>query len=405
MKIVIAPDSFKESLSALQVAAAIEAGMREVFPDAEYVKVPVADGGEGTVQALIDATAGRRVEQRVTGPLGEPVAAFYGRTGDGAGVVTAVIEMAAASGLELVPQARRDPRITTSRGTGELILHALDAGARRFVLGVGGSATNDGGAGMLQALGVGLLDGDGQPIGPGGAELARLSRIDVSGLDPRLLDSEFHIACDVSNPLTGPRGASAIFGPQKGATPAMVEQLDANLAHYADIVARDAGENRGHHQGDQRDMPGAGAGGGIALAMVVFLRGRLRPGIEIVTEAVRLDAAVRGADLVITGEGRIDGQTVNGKTPMGVARVAAAHGVPVIGIGGGLAADAGAVHAHGIDAVFAAVSRPCTVAEALAAGEQNLRTAARNIAAALRLGARIAAAEPSTGTTGGGASN
>ncbi|TQK11225.1 glycerate kinase [Herbaspirillum sp. SJZ107] len=385
MKIVIAPDSFKESLSALQVAAAIEAGMREVFPDAEYVKVPVADGGEGTVQALIDATGGWRVEQRVTGPLGEPVAAFYGRTGDGG----AVIEMAAASGLELVPPARRDPRITTSRGTGELILHALDAGARRFVLGVGGSATNDGGAGMLQALGASLLDGEGRPIGPGGAELARLRSIDLTGLDPRLLDSEFHIACDVSNPLTGPRGASAIFGPQKGATPEMVEQLDANLAHYADIVARDAGENHGRHQGDQRDMPGAGAGGGIALAMVVFLRGRLRPGIEIVTEAVRLDAAVRGADLVITGEGRIDGQTVNGKTPMGVARVAAAHGVPVIGIGGGLAADAGAVHAHGIDAVFAAVSRPCTVAEALAAGEANLRTAARNIAAALRLGASI----------------
>jgi glycerate kinase len=378
MKIVIAPDSFKESLSALQVAGAIEAGMREVFPDADYVKVPVADGGEGTVQALIDATGGWRVDQRVTGPLGEPVAAFYGRTGDGG----AVIEMAAASGLELVPPGQRDPRSATSRGTGELILHALDAGARRFVLGVGGSATNDGGAGMLQALGACLLDADDRPIGPGGAELSRLARIGIEGLDPRLLESEFQIACDVSNPLTGPRGASAIFGPQKGATPAMVEQLDANLAHYADIVARDLGR-------DERDMPGAGAGGGIALAMVVFLRGRLRPGIEIVTEAVKLDAAVRGADLVITGEGRIDGQTVNGKTPMGVARVAARYGVPVIAIGGGLAPDAGAVHAHGIDAVFAAVSRPCTVAEALAAAEANLRTAARNMAAALKLGARI----------------
>jgi len=378
MKIVIAPDSFKESLSALQVAGAIEAGMREVFPDADYVKVPVADGGEGTVQALIDATGGWRVDQRVTGPLGEPVAAFYGRTGDGG----AVIEMAAASGLELVPPGQRDPRSATSRGTGELILHALDAGARRFVLGVGGSATNDGGAGMLQALGACLLDADDRPIGPGGAELARLARIGIEGLDPRLLESEFHIACDVSNPLTGPRGASAIFGPQKGATPAMVDQLDANLAHYADIVARDLGR-------DERDLPGAGAGGGIALAMVVFLRGRLRPGIEIVTEAVKLDAAVRGADMVITGEGRIDGQTVNGKTPMGVARLAARHGVPVIAIGGGLAPDAGAVHAHGIDAVFAAVSRPCTVAEALAAAECNLRTAARNMAAALKLGARI----------------
>jgi len=382
MKIVIAPDSFKESLSALQVAAAIEAGMREVFPDAVYVKVPVADGGEGTVQAMIDATGGARIEARVTGPMGEQVDAFYGRTGDAGDAPTAVIEMAAASGLELVPPGWRDPRVATSRGTGELILHALDAGSRRFVLGVGGSATNDGGAGMLQALGVRLLDADGVDIGCGGGALARLARIDASGLDARILDSEFHIACDVSNPLTGPRGASAIFGPQKGATPAMVEQLDANLAHYADVVARDVGR-------DERDMAGAGAGGGIALAMVVFLRGRLRPGIEIVTEAVKLDGAVRGADLVITGEGRIDSQTVNGKTPMGVARVAHAAGVPVIAIGGGLAPDAAAVHAHGIDAVFAAVSRPCTVAEALAAAEQNVRSAARNIAAALRLGAGI----------------
>jgi len=384
MKIVIAPDSFKESLSALQVAAAIEAGMRDVFPDADYVKLPVADGGEGTVQAMIDATGGQRIEARVTGPLGEPADAFYGRTGDG----LAVIEMAAASGLEMVPPGRRDPRVTTSRGTGELILHALDAGSRHFVLGVGGSATNDGGAGMLQALGVRLLDADGLDIGPGGGALARLARIDASGLDPRIPISEFQVACDVSNPLTGPRGASAIFGPQKGATPAMVEQLDANLAHYADVIARDVEGDAGR---DRRDMAGAGAGGGIALAMVVFLAGRLRPGIEIVTEAVKLDAAVRGADLVITGEGRIDSQTVNGKTPMGVARVAGVHGIPVIAIGGGLAADAGAVHAHGIEAVFAAVSRPCTVAEALAAAQANLRAAARNVAAALRLGARLGA--------------
>jgi glycerate kinase len=378
VKIVIAPDSFKESLSALAVAAAIEAGMREIFPDADFLKLPVADGGEGTVQALIDATGGRRVAARVTGPLGAQVDAFYGLTGDG----DAVIEMAAASGLELVAPPARDPRTATSRGTGELILHALDRGSRRFVLGVGGSATNDGGAGMLQALGVRLLDNEGVEIGPGGAALARLARIDLAGLDPRIADSAFDIACDVSNPLTGLRGASAIFGPQKGATPAMVAQLDASLAHYADIVAAECGS-------DRRELAGAGAGGGIALAMVVFLQGRLRPGIEIVTEAVRLDDAVRGADLVVTGEGRIDGQTVNGKTPMGVARVAAIHGVPVVAIGGGLAPDAGAVHAHGIDAVFAAVSRPCTVAEALADAAQNLRTAARNVAAALRLGARL----------------
>jgi glycerate kinase len=385
MKIVIAPDSFKESLSALQVAAAIEAGMREVWPDAEYVKVPVADGGEGTVQALIDATGGRRAEVRVTGPLGEPVDAFYGLVGEGGSSgdgMLAVIEMAAASGLESVPPARRDPLVTTTRGTGELILHALDAGARRFVLGVGGSATNDGGAGMLQALGVRLLDADGREIGPGGGALAGLARIDASGLDARVRASDFQVASDVANPLVGPNGASAIFGPQKGATPEVVAQLDANLRRYADVVKRDLGR-------DVAEVPGAGAGGGIAAAMMVFLDGRLRPGVEIVTEAVGLERAVQGADLVVTGEGRIDGQTVHGKTPMGVARVAARHRVPVIGIAGSLAPDAGAVHAHGIEAVSAAVTRPCSVAEALAAGEENLRHAARNVAALLNLGGRL----------------
>jgi glycerate kinase len=383
MKIVIAPDSFKESLSALQVAAAIEAGMREVWPDAEYLKLPVADGGEGTVQAMIDATGGKRVEHAVTGPLGEPVDAFYGLIEGGGEGLLAVIEMAAASGLESVPPARRDPMSATSRGTGELIRLALDAGARRFVLGVGGSATNDGGAGMLQALGVRLLDADGRELGPGGAELARLDRIDASRLDARVRDSAFQIACDVSNPLVGPQGASAVFGPQKGATPAMVAQLDANLGRYAEVIRRDLGR-------EVADMPGAGAGGGIAAAMVVFLDGRLRPGVEIVCEAVGLDAAVRDADLVVTGEGRIDGQTVQGKTPMGVARAARAHGKPVIAIGGSLATDAGAVHEHGIEAVFAAVRRPCSIEEALAAGAENLRLAARNVAAALRLGGELA---------------
>jgi glycerate kinase len=384
MKVVIAPDSFKESLSALQVAEAIGAGFREIFPDAEIVKLPVADGGEGTVQAMIDATGGRRVELEVTGPLGRPAGAFYGLAPapDG-GAPLAVIEMAAASGLEMVPPGRRNPMTATSRGTGELILHALDAGVRRFVLGVGGSATNDGGAGMLQALGVRLLDDAGKDLGPGGAELARLSRIDVSGLDPRVGESTFDIACDVNNPLVGPNGASAIFGPQKGATPEMVAQLDACLAHYGQLIARDLGK-------DVAGMPGAGAGGGIAAAMVVFLGGRLRPGIEIIAEAVGLENAVRDADLVITGEGRIDGQSVSGKTPVGVARVAKRHGKPVIGIGGGLARDAAAVHAHGIDAVFAAVCRPCTVEEALAQAHDNLRSAARNMAQALRLGMQLA---------------
>jgi len=379
MKIVIAPDSFKESLTAMAVANEIEAGFREFFPDAQYVKLPVADGGEGTVQAMIDASGGRRVALKVSGPLGEPVDAFYGLMGDGA---TAVIEMAAASGLELVPAAQRDPLRTSSYGTGELIRDALDAGARRFVLGVGGSATNDGGAGMVQALGGRLLDEAGNELPPGGGALDRLRHIDLSGLDARIKDSVFDIACDVSNPLVGPQGASYIFGPQKGATPAMVEQLDTNLRHYAEVIARELG-----HQ--VADVPGAGAGGGIGAAMLVFLGGRLRPGSEIVTAAVGLDAAVADADLVITGEGRIDSQSIHGKTPIGVARVAQRHGKPVIAIAGSLAPGAAVVHRHGIQAVFGAVSRPCTVEQALAEAAQNVRSAARNIAAVLSLGARL----------------
>jgi len=379
MKIVIAPDSFKESLSALEAASAIEAGFREIFPDAIYVKVPVADGGEGTVEAMIAATDGRLVQLQATGPLGRPVEAFYGLTGDES---TAVIEMAAASGLELVAPAERDPLVATSRGTGELIRAALDAGARRFILGVGGSATNDGGAGMLQALGVGLLDAQGEQLAPGGAALARLASIDVSRLDPRVKDCVFEVACDVSNPLVGPTGASAIFGPQKGATPEMVRRLDANLRHYAGVIARDLGQ-------DVAEVPGAGAGGGIAAAMLVFLKGRLRPGSEIVADAVGLDETVRDADLVVTGEGRIDSQTVNGKTPIGVARVAGRHGKPVIAIGGCLANDASAVHAHGIAATFSTVMKAETVAEVLAGAQFNLQSAARNIAAAVRLGMEL----------------
>ena len=383
MKIVIAPDSFKESLSALEAAREIEAGLREIFPHAEYVKVPVADGGEGTVEAMIAATQGRRVSLSATGPLGAPVTSFYGLTGGAAPI--AVIEMAAASGLELVAPHQRDPLVTTSRGTGDLIRAALDAGARHFILGVGGSATNDGGAGMLQALGAGLLDADGAQIAAGGAALAGLARIDLSGFDPRIVDSVFEVACDVSNPLVGPRGASAVFGPQKGATPDVVAQLDANLRHYASIIARDTGQV-------VAEIPGAGAGGGIAAAMLVFLKGRLRPGSEIVADAVGLDAALQDADLVFTGEGRIDSQTVNGKTPVGVARVAQRHGKPVIAIGGCLAPDAAAVHAHGIDATFSTVRKAGTAAEAMADAAFNLRSVARNVGATLKLGMALGAA-------------
>ena len=376
MKIVIAPDSYKESLSALEVATQIELGFKEIFPDAQYVKVPMADGGEGTVQAMVEATGGRRIEVTVTDPLGQPTTGFYGLTGDGR---TAMIEMAAASGLALVPPNLRNPEVTTSYGTGELIIAALNAGARHLILGIGGSATNDGGAGMLQALGVQLLDTKGEALARGAAPLAQLTRVDTRGLDPRLAECSIEVACDVDNPLTGPRGASAIFGPQKGATPAMVETLDANLKHFAQIILRDVGV-------DVDQVAGAGAAGGMGAAMMAFLQAQLRPGCEIIAKAVGLEAAVRDASVVITGEGRIDQQTVFGKTPFGVATVAKKYGKPVIGIAGGLGTNAHVVHSHGIDAITSVLSRTCNMQEAIAEAKHNVRTTARNVAALLAIG-------------------
>ena len=375
MKIVIAPDSFKESLSALDVALHIREGFRAVYPDADYVVLPVADGGEGTVDALVAATGGRRITRRVVGPLGDEVEAFYGVTGDGD---AAVIEMAAASGLELVPPDARNPLVTTTFGVGELIRAALDDGARRFIIGIGGSATNDGGAGMLQALGVRFLDAGGRDLALGGGALADLERIDLSGLDPRLAACAIEVACDVDNPLVGPHGASAIFGPQKGATPEMVRVLDANLARYAALIERTIGKS-------VADMPGAGAAGGLGAGLHAFLGARLRPGIEIVMGAVEMDRVVADADLIVTGEGRLDGQTIHGKTPIGVASVAERHGKPVIAIAGSLGRGFEAVYDHGIAAVFSVLSRPCTVAEALAEGAVNLRNTARDVAATLRV--------------------
>ena len=376
MKIVIAPDSYKESLSALEVASAIEAGFREIYPDAEYIKLPVADGGEGTVEAMVAATQGRMVEVAVTGPLGEPVQGFYGISGDES---CAFIEMAAASGLELLPPAARNPLKTTSWGTGELIRHALDLGVTRMIIGIGGSATNDGGAGMVQALGAQLLTADGQPIAPGGAGLSTLATIDISGLDPRLAQCRIDVACDVTNPLVGDEGASAVFGPQKGATPEMVAQLDRALAHYAGQIAQDLDL-------DVLTLEGGGAAGGMGAALYAFCGAHLRPGIDIVTDALHLDALVADADLVITGEGRIDSQTIHGKVPVGVARVAKRYQIPVIGIAGSLTADVGVVHQHGLDAVFSVLHRICSLDEALAEAGTNVRMAARNIAAAIKVG-------------------
>ncbi len=373
MKIVIAPDSFKESLSSMEVARAIEAGFKAIYPDADYVKLPIADGGEGTVAALVEATDGNLVNLRVTGPLATPVDSFYGRSGDGH---SAVIEMAAASGIDLVPAAQRNPLVTTSYGTGELILHALDSGVRNFIIGIGGSATNDGGAGMLQALGAQLLDAEGKQIGHGGGCLEQLARIDISTLDVRLSESRIQVACDVDNPLTGERGASAIFGPQKGATPEMVAQLDKCLGHFATLIKRDLNQDVEH-------SAGAGAAGGMGAALLAFLNADLRPGVEIVVEAINLDAAVQGASLVVTGEGCMDKQTVFGKAPIGVAKVASRHQVPVVGLAGSLGEGVDAVYDHGIMAVFSVVIGPCTLEQALSDAAINVEITARNVAATL----------------------
>ncbi|EQB8708499.1 glycerate kinase [Klebsiella aerogenes] len=378
MKIVIAPDSYKESLSALDVATAIETGFREIYPYAEYVKVPVADGGEGTVEAMVAATQGHIVQVSVTGPLGEPVNAFYGLSGD---MRCAYIEMAAASGLESVPPTRRNPLQTTSWGTGELIRHALDAGVSQIIIGIGGSATNDGGAGMAQALGAKLLTAEQQQIAPGGGALETLARIDLSELDPRLADCRIDVACDVTNPLTGPQGASAVFGPQKGATAAMIERLDRGLQHFAQIIDRDLDI-------DVLNLEGGGAAGGMGAALYAFCGANLRPGIEIVTDALGLADLVADADLVITGEGRIDSQTIHGKVPVGVAKVAKRFNVPVIGIAGSLTADVGVVHQHGLDAVFSVLYSVCTLEEALANAAANVRMTARNVAAVLQMGGK-----------------
>lgn len=355
MKIIIAPDSFKECLPAEAVAEAMGRGARAAAPDAECVLVPMADGGEGTVRALVAATGGSLHQATVTGPLGGKVRAEFGLLGDGR---TAAIEMAAASGLPLVPPERRDPTKTTTFGTGELILAALGLGATRLILGIGGSATNDGGAGMAQALGARLLDAAGQPIGPGGGELARLAAIDPSGLDPRLRGVECTVACDVANPLTGPSGAAAVYGPQKGATPEMVALLDANLARLAEVVRRDLGA-------DVAGVPGAGAAGGLGAGLMAFLGATLRPGVELVIEAVGLEDKLDGAALVLVGEGRMDAQTAYGKVPVGVARLARSRGVPAVAIVGALGPGYQAVHGHGIAACFSILGRPMTLEEAM----------------------------------------
>ena len=379
MKLVIAPDSFKESLDAQQVAFAIERGFQSIFPEIHTVCVPVADGGEGTTEALVAATAGVLISESVRGPLGEPLDAIWGLLGEQPNTaLTAVVETAAASGLDKISSAQRDALRATTYGTGELILAALERGVRRIILGLGGSATNDGGMGLLSALGARFLDAKGEVLEAGGAALARLVSIDFSRLDSRVAETEFLVACDVDNPLLGARGASAIFGPQKGATPQQVQQLDAALANLADISADLLGK-------DTRDVAGAGAAGGLGYALVQFLNARMAPGIDLVLEAVCFDQQLQGADLVITGEGRVDGQSLSGKTPVGVARWAKRHDLPVIALCGSIGAGAEGVHNVGIDALFTVVPGVCTLDEAMTEAAVNLERTAAQIARTLAL--------------------
>ncbi|HAA89150.1 MAG: Glycerate kinase [Thermoanaerobacterales bacterium 50_218] len=355
-RIVIAPDSFKECLGAAEVAEAIATGFRKVFPRAEIVKVPLSDGGEGLVNTLVTATHGRIVPCEVTGPTGRKVKAFLGVLGD---EKTAVIEMAAASGLHLIPPSERNPLITTTYGTGELIKRALDLGCTRIIVGVGGSATNDGGAGMAQALGARLLGADGKEICAGAAGLRSLEKIDTSNLDPRLKEVSVVVAVDVDNPLCGPNGASYVYGPQKGATPEMLPVLDESLRRFAFILQRDIGVNI-------LNVPGAGAAGGLGGGLMAFLGAQLRSGIEVVLEVVRFEAILqKGADLVVTGEGQLDRQTSFGKVPIGVSKVAKKFGIPVLAIVGAIGEGAEVVFEQGIDSYFSVTPRPMTLEESI----------------------------------------
>ncbi len=369
MKIIVAPDSYKGCLSALGVAQAMERGIVRVFPNAEVRKIPIADGGEGTVEALVAATNGTLQQVEVTGPLGERVIAHWGILGDSQ---TAVIEMAAASGLPLVPTGKRNPRISTTYGTGELIRVVLDAGLRNIIIGIGGSATNDGGTGMARALGVRFLGGDGEELPDGGAALARLKHINVDGLDPRLSVSEITVACDVDNPLCGPRGASAVFGPQKGATPEMVAELDHALAHFSVIAEQATGRA-------VAELAGAGAAGGLGAGLMFFTPAKLKPGVDIVLEAVSFANVVSGAAFVITGEGHTDFQTAFGKAPVGVAKVAKQFNIPVFCLSGGIGEGAGDVLTQGIDAVMSICDRPLTLEACIGTGDTLIESASERL--------------------------
>ena len=375
MKFVLAPDSFKESLTAKEVADAMEVGIKKIFKDAECVKVPMADGGEGTVQSLVDATDGKIYEVVVTGPLGNKVNAKYGILGDGQ---TAVIEMAEASGIHYVKKEDRNPLITTTFGTGELIKSALDKGVKKIIIGIGGSATNDGGAGMLQALGAKLLDKDNKEIPFGGGGLSELVKINLDDFDKRIKEVEIEVACDVSNTLTGKEGASAVFGPQKGATEEIIKILDENLHHYADIVNKTIGK-------DMENQKGSGAAGGLGFALLAFCDGKLNRGIDIVIKYADLSEKMKGASYVITGEGSIDSQTKFGKTPFGVSQVAKQYDIPVIGIAGNVGEGIDELYDLGFDSILSIMPGVVTLDKALSNAKENIENTLENVARLLSI--------------------
>lgn len=379
MKIVIAPQTFKGSISALEVAKAMREGTERVIRGADIVLIPVADGGDGTLETLVEASGGKIRTSIVTGPLGQPLTTQWGAMGDGN---TAVIEMARTSGLALVPIEMRNPLITTTFGLGEAIQLGLKEGYRKFIIGIGGSATNDAGAGMAQALGIKLLSKDGKDLPFGGAALSRLDRIDVSGLDKLVKESEFMVACDVNNPLTGPEGASVIYGPQKGANSVMIEELDAALEHFSNIVKRDIGVDIGK-------IPGSGAAGGLGAGLIAFLDGKLRAGVDIVLDTVDFDNRLTGADLVMTGEGSLDHSTVYNKAPVGVARLAKAKGIPVIAISGSLGEGFQEIYNYGIDAVSAITPGPMTLDMASSNAFKLISNATEESLRFMKLGSRI----------------
>lgn len=382
MKIAIICDSFKESLSSLDVARAVECGFRRVFPKAQYYSFPIADGGEGTIQALVEATKGRLVSQSTRGALGQNITASFGVTGD---EKTAIIDMAETAGLATLPPDKRNPLLTTTYGVGMLVRAALDHGYRHIILGLGGSATNDGGIGFAQALGVRFYRNDGQelPISGGGA-LRDIARIDCSALDKRLSETQLECACDVTNPLLGEMGASAVFGPQKGASASDIGVLETGLRHYAALIERETGRR-------VSEQPGAGAAGGLGAALMAFTSARFRPGVMLIAERMNLPQKMASMDLIITGEGALDRQTAQGKVPVGIARLAKAYGKPVIALAGAVKEGSDAVYAEGIDAFFPAVQRPCSLKRALEEAHENVSRSAENIARTVQVGIKMAA--------------